>query len=313
MTTTNYMLARITATHCCVCRSPLTDAESVEHGIGPVCSKRYYNPKHQPDDDQVKVAIGKLAVSGLPDDIIDGFLKVVNNDHVNARHGCNILVKWASAHYDDRDVVFKCSSVIRALGYTDLADKLEDDRTVATIRHFADRIEAFIPDQYTLERDMKKIPDAVRMKNADGTDAKIGRKVGWTFPLERQGHFEAVLGVHLGGKLACGTKGVHHITSKRWTDVYAFLNPPPPVAPMPAPVAPVPAPAMPTVGNVQVLTNNGLLEIYSPFNRGFIDALKTTIPANDRRWTGRCWTVKPLFRAAVANLINTHYGVNVPV
>ena len=303
---TNSMLARIIATHCCVCRTPLTDAESVEHGIGPVCSKRYYSPKHAPTEDQVKVAIGKLAVSGIPDDIIDGFLGVVNNDYVNARHGCNILVKWASAHYSDRDVVFQCSGVIRALGYTELADKLEDDRTAATLRYFADHIEAFVPELYTLDRDLQKIPDSTPL----GT--KLGRKVGWSIPIERQGHFEAVLGVHLGGKLAGGTKGVFTIPPKRWNDVWKFLQPTPaPVAPAPV-AAPAPVQAtLPIVGNVQVLVAHGMLEIYAPFNRTFIDALKTTIPTRDRRWNGRCWVVSPLFRASVANLINTHYGVSV--
>ena len=312
----NYVLASITASHCCVCRTPLTDAESVEHGIGPTCSRRYYNPKHVPTDDQVKVALGKLAVSELPDTIIDGFLKVVNNDRVNARHGCNILVKWSSAHYDDREVVFKCSDIMRALGYTELADKLEDDRTVATVRYLSDKVEAFIPDSYTLERDMKVIPGAKRTYNADGTPAKIGRKIGWTLPLEQADHFETVLGVHAHGKLSCDTKGIRTIPYKRWTDLHAFRRPAPVVIPTPVVVAaPAPVVAAPvttpdlTTGTVQIVTNGGTLEIYSPFNRPFIDALKVAVPYRDRKWTGHCWKVAPVYKDVVKNLVVTHYGV----
>lgn len=32
-------------THCCICRQPLTDAQSVEHGMGPTCRKRFRLPK----------------------------------------------------------------------------------------------------------------------------------------------------------------------------------------------------------------------------------------------------------------------------
>lgn len=287
-----WQVARITATHCCVCKSPLTDAESLDLGLGPVCSKRYYNPRHVPTEDQVKVSLGRLSASGLPEDIIDGFLAVVDNHHTNARAACNLLIKWASANYDNRDMIFKCSAIIRALGYDELANKLEDDRTTATIRTLTDHVEAFIPDKYNLERSVTAIPGAVKL------DTKLGRKIGWSIPLNQVNHFEAVLGFHCGGELACGdARGIRTIARRRWTDVLAFRNPAAPPAPVQCPVQIVP------LGN--------RLEVYSPYNSDFITALKANVPCRDRRWTGRCWEVSPLFRNVVVTLVSTHYGVSV--
>lgn len=299
-------LARITATRCCVCRAPLTDAESVEHGIGPTCSRRYYNPQYVPTDAQVMVALGHLAASELPDHIVDGFLNLVDNTHVKARLGCNLLVYWASAHYDDRDEVFKCSKIIRALGYEELADKLEADRTTATVRYLPDKLEVFVPDKFTLERDMRAIPGVAKMLEADGSQVKQGRKIGWTVPVEQTAHFETVLGVHCGGELACGTKGIYTIPRKRWADLQVFRQP----KNAPAPAGQTPTATLPDGGVVQILpTSNGRLEIHSPFNAAFKDALKAQVPYKQRSWTGTCWAVSASYLETVKTLIKLHYGV----
>ena len=154
-------VVKVVATNCCVCHAQLTDAESVEHGIGPVCSKKYYNPVHVPTEEMVKNALGLLAISGLAEVLLDAFLKVVSNDHTNARAGCNLLVYWASAHYKDRDEVFKCSAIIRALGYIELADKLEIDRTVGHIDDKGDHLVAFVGYRRGFQNDMDRIPGAV--------------------------------------------------------------------------------------------------------------------------------------------------------
>lgn len=300
----NYELARVTATRCCVCRAPLTDSESVEYAIGPTCSKRYYSPIHVPSDAQVLEALGHLAVAGLPDHIEDGFLKVVGNDHVNARKGCNLLVYWASAHYDDREEVFKCAKIIRTLGYDELADKLEADRTSATVRFLTDKLEVYIHEKSTMERDLKGIPGAVRMMEADGTQVKQGRKIGWSIPLAEADHFETVLGVHCGGELACGTKGIYTITRKRWTDVQVFRQK------GANPAGQTPTGTTATGGVVQILTrSNGRLDVYAPFNAGFKDALKSQVPYQQRAWINGCWSVGCAYLDVVKTLVLLHYGI----
>lgn len=289
----DYRLSKIVATHCCVCRSPLTDAESIEHGIGPVCSRRYYSPRHTPTQEQVQTTMGLLSASALPNGIVDDFLSVVDNTNVNARAGCNLLVKWASANYDQQKIVFECSGIIRALGYTELADKLENDRTKVTIHVNGGTVEAFTPDKYTMNKDILGIPGAFPIRNPDGTVMTLGKKIGWSFGKEHLAQFEAILGVHLSGELMCGTGGIRVIPKRRWSDILAFREPK--------------ADAQ-TGGTVQVNNVGAKLEVYSPYNFNFILELKRAIPIRDRVWTGRCWSVSLAFRDVVKQLITTHYG-----
>lgn len=299
-------IAIITATHCCVCRASLTDSESVEHGIGPVCSKRYYNPRHTPTPDQIAAAIGWLAQSGLPDHIIDGFLAFVDTaTGINhARQASNLLVYWASAHYSDRDEVFKCSRIIRALGYVELADKLEQDRTVAIILDKGTHIEAFIPDQAKLSRDVRGIPGAqVKIDPEDQfqRQMKRGTKVGWVIPSTESDHFETVLGVHAGGELVCGTLGLRTIPPKRWGDVLKFRQPAPPTGTLSC--------TTPSGTLIQIVPDgSGHVGVYAPFNASFKDALKAQVPFKDRQWTGTCWTVNDEYVPIIKTLVGQHFG-----
>jgi len=309
---THAAIAQITASHCCVCRAELTDAESVEHGIGPVCSKRYYNPLHKPDASQIKNALGLLACSDLPEHIQDGFLKLVNTKggepHANARLACNLLVYWASAHFDNRDEVFKCSAIVRTLGYTELADKLEADRTVAIVREHSDHIEAFIPDKYRFRGDMRDIPGAEALTTTESSPTgdtvekplKVGRKVGWKVPIAEKDYFLTVLGYHCGGDLACGDGRIWKIPNKRWADLRPFKAP-----------AQATTGTAPANGSIRLEdTPNGHVRVFTPYNTDFITDLKK-IPWKQRRWNpnARCWEVGKKYEGRAKELIKTHYGV----
>ena len=312
MQTTNAALCQITATHCCVCHASLTDAESVEHGIGPVCSRRYYNPLHQPDDEQVKTALGLLAVSGLPDHIIDAFLKVVDNNKCNARLGSNVLIYWASAHYDDRAEVFRCTAIIRALGYTELADKLELDRTAAIVKETATEITTFVPDKYRLTDTLKRLPGVKATPNPDDASkqAKRGHKLGWTFKPEQKEALWTLLGFYLGGELSCGTGGIKPIPRKGWGQLQAILHPQ-----LPAPVGRIPTPPPVTVDDPVTVTRTGdLLVVVSPYNAAFVGDLKTQIPYRERSWNPirKCWEVRVRNEGIVRALVSQHYGVALP-
>ena len=257
------------------------------------------------------VALGFLAASGLPDHIIDGFLKLVDNDHVNARKGCNLLVYWVSANYDNKMEVFKCTPIIRALGYENLADKLEADRTVVTVRVHDDRVEAYVPEKYITDRNLIAIPGALRMTETNGTPKKQGRKIGYSFPLSELAHLETVLGVHHGGALACGTKGIYTIPFKRWADVMVFRQPQQaPIETSPLGSDPIEPALQSGIVHITVLPS-GRLEIHSPYNAAFKDALKAGIPYQQRVWTGTCWVVSPNYRDLIKNLAQLHYGADI--
>lgn len=306
MTPTNHAaIARITATHCCVCRKELTDAESVELGLGPVCSRRYYDPLHQPTEQEVKEALGLLAVSGLPDRIVEEFVRQVNNDRTNARQGCNLLVYWASCHYHDREEVFKCSAIIRALGYTKLAEKLETDRTVASIRDVGDRVEVFVPDQHSFRRDLMQVSGIVPIQDTTdtptgrpvGAQAKVGSKLGWSFPKTSMPHFECILGIHYGGDLASTPSGVFQIPRHRRWELDSYLHP-------------AKAHTGASHGIRLTPTADGhRIEVHTPFMAAFKDELKLMVPWKERTWTGSCWEVDLKHQATVTALIQKHFGV----
>jgi len=292
-------IANITATHCCVCRIRLTDAESVEHGIGPICSRRYYNPLHNPTDEMVMSALGLLLISELPEHIIIGFRKLVSNNHTNARKACNLLVYWAACNYHDKTEVFKCSRIIRELGYVELADKLETDRTSVTIRQHPDRDTMLIVaavSNWRLHRNMCEIP------GCEDTATKEGRKYVWNVPSSERTHLNIVLGIYLGGKLACGLKkdgttGVWKIQRKSWIDLNRHKG-----------------------GKQQGVPDPNILEINgdtilvrTPYNVGFLTALKNAIPHKDRKWNPveKRWEVSEPYKNIVKTLILAHYGISV--
>ena len=289
-------ILQVLATHCVICRAPLSDTESVSRGYGPICGAHYYNPLHIPTESMVKDALGLLAISNLPEHIIEGFLKKVNNDHTNARLGCNLLIYWASAHYKDREEVFKCSAIIRALGYVELADKLEIDRTVGHIEDKGDHLVAFVGYRRGFQNDMDRIPGIRR------NDEKRGNKIGWIIPKDKEEHFLIALGANYGGELVCGARGIWKVPHRRRSDLFTLLNPPPP--PVPAQVA--------SSNMIQVM--DGRVEISTPYNSTFILALKQQIPWQKRAWDGvkKCWRVYSECLEIVRGLVTTHFNTNVP-
>ena len=308
-------IAQMTATRCCVCYHKLTDAESVEHGIGPRCSRRYYDPLYEPTDQQVRDALGLLAISDLPVHIVDGFIKLVNNDKANARKGSNLLVYWASCNYDNRAEVFKCTAIVRTLGYTDLADKLEIDRTECRVTDNGDgTVTAYVGTKTGFVRDLEKIPGMDKV-----IGAKIGSKQRWDFPKAKLDHFLCALGIHYYGKLACGDLlpggvRVWSIERKYWSDLRSLLAPPPP--PVPAPQAAPSTPTTPPPANGRVIPADGLalvfeggwINIYTPYNDPFRTDLKTQVAYRDRKWTGKCWQVKASLIDTLTPLMRHHFG-----
>jgi len=302
-------VADITASHCCICQAQLTDAESVEHGVGPICGGKYYSPLHQPTEDQVRVTLGKLAVSDLPDEVIEGFLAVVDNNNVNARLGCNLLVKWASAHYNDREEVFKCSAIIRDLGYVALAEKLEMDRTKATIIDRGTHLDVFVSGKSQLMRDFRAIPGVEPLMDPDTgfkQQTKRGHKTGWKVPVKQEAYLECVLGIH-GMTLVSGTKGIRVLPRRRVYDLIQFKRPSTPTVNPDGRVILYSLPGKP----VQVTAEaNGLIAVSTPYLESFKEDLKKQVPYLHRQWDGmkRCWLISISYLPTMKGLIDRWFA-----
>lgn len=305
-------VVRIVATHCCICRRELTDAVSVEHGIGPVCSTKYYSQAHVPTEQQILEATGSLHAADLPEEaVIDAVL--AEFDRNNARQACNILIYYASAHYEDRDRIFKIAAIVRDLGYVELADKLESDRTKVSIRTGDDNGTKLIvvgvsQDTWKARSDFLRVPGARQLP-------KEGGKYRYAFPLSDKVRLlvECILGFHYGALLATvetgfmgkARTGITHIPRRTWADLEAFRKPQTPGAT---------AVATTTAGKggaVRIVDPGGQsrIEFWSPFNQTWLDDMKHRVNNRRRSWTGHCWQFDRDLMPLVKQLALTHYGV----
>jgi hypothetical protein len=307
-------VVKVVASHCCMCRRELTDASSVQNGIGPICSNKYYSDAHVCSEEEVLKGTGSLAISGLPDNVIDAVLAQI--DKGNARQACNLLVYFASAHYEDRDTVFKVSPVVRDFGYTLLADKLEEDRTKVTIRKAIDdegneviRIGLSL-DKWEARRDFQKVSGAKR-------HGKEGRRYIWTFPADTKttALVECLMGFYYGNELATveggfmgrTSTGITHIPRRSWAELQAFRNPASGTT-----TASAVTQTTKGGGNVRIVDpgNGNNIEFWSPYNAAWLADMKSRINYRSRRWNGSCWTFEPKVVPMVKDLAQKHYGVS---
>lgn len=209
---------RILATNCCICSRKLVDAKSVEFGIGPVCRRKYGKVDIETTPEMHKKALGALAVSGLAPHVIDAVLEHGND----ARQVCNWLVYWASANYTDKKIVLACTPIIRTLGYTTLADKLEKDRATVRLTVVDDGFEVYTPRDNQTIRGLRQIGgEIVRHANSD-------RFKCWKVPTGSKRALSTLLGVSFGNEYCHvsytdGTTKTFTIEPSAWADFTATL------------------------------------------------------------------------------------------
>lgn len=139
----------MTATHCCVCSKPLTDSVSVQWAMGPVCRPRYITnatvtvPCRTTALDQFW---GYVALANLDRDLENYLFS--NED--NFQMMCNIVTAYCSYVTKEKDghaKIIKLAPAVRALGYTNLADRLEEDRCKILVypNHTSTHIKLVVP------------------------------------------------------------------------------------------------------------------------------------------------------------------------
>ncbi|OHD21955.1 MAG: hypothetical protein A2Y38_19770 [Spirochaetes bacterium GWB1_59_5] len=302
-------ITTLTATHCCVCRAHLTDAISINRGLGPICSHHFYKVEHEITADMVEVALGVVFASGL-DPQVKSTAKHLKD---RPRDFCNILVKWASAHYDDRAVVFDVADAIAAFGFVELAAKLREDRTKVHLRVDATdptggRLTIHTGRSHNFDRYIRRIPGVTQAP-------KEGRYEGWSFPKEHENAVLIMAGFGFPNEWATLVNKTGRLKARGWYDVQAVMDalyPPPPRKPLfqpaPAPVQlPLPAPVVPP-SIVQVTPDGKTLEIRTPkWNGNWLQAFKTLVPWKLRAWTGSMWTCPATFKAEVEKLVTLHF------
>ena len=286
----------LTATRCTCCGAKLTDAVSVNRGMGPICSKEHYELDFPITTTMIEEALGLLHASGL-DKLVKRAAKALKQ---KPRDLCNVLVWWASAHLDETDVVLDCAAVVTALGFESLGARVRERNTNVIISvsptdpdHFILRCRSTL----NVRRNMRRVKEAVPLP-------REGRfKYGWKVQNTRTNLVRVILGEDFGDQWATvpgtGTASkVVRIPETTWRDVRAALQANYPQPRRLAPKALIVRPGQP-----------GWLEIHTPHRHfGFVGEFKATINYRDRTWNGKCWTVRARHEGVTRQLVAKHFN-----
>lgn len=113
---------------CCHCGLTLTDAVSVERGIGPICSAKGYHADQKDGDPARAMAI----LAEFPE-LLDFLVSKYYGKDADARKFMNGLVRVASLNRGSMRLHEKISDAVEALGWKNLADALRESLAVLEI------------------------------------------------------------------------------------------------------------------------------------------------------------------------------------
>lgn len=302
--------AKTQATHCCVCSRPLTEAGTTATGLGKACAARYFDPAHVPTPAMVQAATTLLDQPDFSFRYFDGIRSALRAG--DPRKAADTLVYLAACAVDFREELFKYAAVLRALGYTDLAERLELDQVAASVTSAGPLFRVITIDRRGLVRNLALVPGATRLLEP----GVPRRKFGWTVPVEQEDYLMAVLGAHLGGEWMCGTGGLRRVPPRQWLEVVTFRGPVIPVNPTPPTQPRLPLEQttlttdLPGGGTVKIMLpgTDGHILLFTPYQDGFVGWLQENIPQSDRTWTGTCWRVDGKHHGPVLGAVNLYFG-----
>ena len=300
--------------HCVVCGKGLSDALSCTKMIGPVCSRKYYSDEPVVSDETMSKVIGMVAaldgrVSENPGSIDEDVIDFLMANKCSSRAFANILLAWGSVNAAKaaRHKVLSITPIFRELGYGNLADRLEKDRTPQRIEPGADTFKVILPrPKLPLFGRKAKLVDVPCHK--EKTPSGITRAL--VFKNTDKPVVWALLAHQFGGKpLSIEGKGVVLIPQVTQAqrdllnarDIRGRQTPNP----------------MGFMCRLEVdPSNSKLLRVFCtpPWEadeaRAFVDALRSL---KGRRWERdhKCWSVPASKRAKVAEAAKTHFGLTV--
>jgi hypothetical protein len=124
-------------TNCAHCGQPLTDSESVERGLGPICSKKGYMEEVEPKD-STEAMLALAEYPKLVDYLVTKYKEKGNRALVNGLTRTASLNRRTPVHA-------ACTDAIDALGYKKLASALRESISSVEIYDVAEK-----PDHYAL-------------------------------------------------------------------------------------------------------------------------------------------------------------------
>jgi len=142
-------------TRCAHCSMKLTDAVSIERGIGPVCSKKGYLNEPEVVSDEIQAMICLSEYPQLIRFLLD------NYKEKGARGFMNGIVKVASLNKGNEDLHKACCDAVDALGFQRLANQLRESLWVIQLKESDGTLEVWIKRSsysYKAYREIMSIP-----------------------------------------------------------------------------------------------------------------------------------------------------------
>jgi len=193
------------ATHCCVCGLTLTDATSVNCGIGPVCRRKYRYEDAFPITPEIKFQVS-VYMTMNPEQFVPAFVSAMSDalNHPLSRRAANLAVYFASA--EQGLPAAHAAFLVKLLGYDKLADVIMARLTAVVVSRTADGMVA-IKTPYD-----PAFVSAIKSRYLPGREWK-GKEIGWVLPdsLEAFELLERAIRTAFPGQQGSGPKGVFEI------------------------------------------------------------------------------------------------------
>lgn len=294
-----YMTSHNAGRVCHRCGKELTDAASMEEGIGPICRKldnALLAARIPSNVAEARAITNALGIESLVSETMKTAMEVVNaicGPGAESRADWRKEVKrieWLLSFPENVERVGgTLTAIVRALGYVGLASLWEGKAStgVARLRIVGNCIHIAGPRNADFRYAVKQLP-VWRFHPAQGDD-----KAEWSVPIA---YHEAFNKLVLAYYPNCPTReSVMAEAAAMFAAVMAGTKG--------APVKPVAA------SKVRVEDNGQWLRVFAPYNAAFISAVKS-FPYGDRKWspTDRCWEVQAHRRDVLMDALLTHYG-----
>jgi hypothetical protein len=150
---------------CAHCSMPLTDAASVERGLGPICSKKgYEDPPRDGDGVEAMIALAEYP------QLVEFLL--AHNEIGNLRGLMNALVKVCSLNRGNANLHSACCDAIEALGWRQLANAMRESIACMVLKASEAHpgfYEIWVKRahwNWSWDRDVRSIPGAVKDRHS---------------------------------------------------------------------------------------------------------------------------------------------------
>lgn len=289
--------------NCTRCWKELTDAASMEAGIGPICRNldNELLARLIPSDlAAARASFEAVDLTAVAPETLKTLTEVhgaLFGDDSATRDDWRVEVKrieWALSFPANNAARADLTKVIASLGYVGLASLWNGEAATgkATCTFTKGRLTVVGPRNKAARMAFRLIPG--RKFHDAGAFAE---KASWSFPAEQHAAFFSAIIKHYPN--FTGLTEAIEAAKAAWA-----ASPAPEAKRGAAPVAAAPKCSMKIEGL--------FVKVSSPYKPEYITDLKSAFPYSDRRWNAgeKCWEVVAIHKAKVEDIIKKHFGAD---